>query len=269
MDIFATAWRNVWRNARRSVVTMAAMAFALWVMVLYSGLVEGYLDGMAGDVLDYEVGVQVFADGYRDDPSLYTRVGPEVVDELEAAGFAVSPRLLAGGLVAAGEASAGMRLVGIDIERDGAVLRVSERVARGEWLDPADPKGAVLGFRLARVLGADPGDELLVLSQAADGSMANDLFTVRGVLGGVGDGTDRTGLFLTRDEFGTLMGVPADEAHQLIVRTDGDLDAAAAQIEELAPGIEARTWRKLMPIVAQMLDSTRGLIYIVLASWRS
>ncbi len=56
------AWRNVWRNRRRTVVTVSAMAFALFVMILYAGMMEGYLQGMERSILDLEVGdVQVFA----------------------------------------------------------------------------------------------------------------------------------------------------------------------------------------------------------------
>jgi hypothetical protein len=53
MSILRLAWRNVWRNSRRTTVTIAATTFALWVMVLYSGLVQGYLDQMSRDVLDF------------------------------------------------------------------------------------------------------------------------------------------------------------------------------------------------------------------------
>jgi hypothetical protein len=75
MDLFAMAWRNVFRNGRRSFVTIAAMSLALLVMILYSGLIEGYLDGMERNVLDLEVGdLQIFAQEYRTDPSIYTKI---------------------------------------------------------------------------------------------------------------------------------------------------------------------------------------------------
>ena len=75
MGILKMAWRNVWRNQRRTLVTIAAMSFALFVMILYAGLVEGYLRNMERSVLDLEVGdVQVFADGYRDKVKLATKL---------------------------------------------------------------------------------------------------------------------------------------------------------------------------------------------------
>jgi len=71
------AWRNVWRNRRRSLVTVAAMSLALLTMILYTGLIEGYLEGMERNVLDLEVGdVQVFAGFWRSDWRLPTRRRP-------------------------------------------------------------------------------------------------------------------------------------------------------------------------------------------------
>jgi len=267
MSVWKLAWRSIWRNARRTLVTVAAMAFALWVMVLYSGIVEGYLMSMERDVLDFEVGeLQVAHPAYRDDPSLYNLLedSDAAIAALEAAGFRVAPRLIGGGLAAHGPQSAGVMLRGIDVARDGATLRVSERLAVGNWLDPSDPKGVVLGRRLARTLGATPGAELVVLSQGTDGAMANDLYTVRGVLGTVADATDRTAIFMVEQAFRDLMVVPT-ATHMLILQgpVGSTLDEARASASALLPGAEVRTWRQLMPIVAQMLDGTKALIFFV------
>jgi len=264
LDIFKMAWRNVWRNRRRTLVTIAAMSFALFVMILYAGLVEGYFRDMERSVLDLEVGdVQVFAGGYRDNPSIYTRIEhPEaLLAPLDAGGFPASARLLAYGMAAAGEASAGVSFRGVDIEREARVSRVHQEVDRGSWLDPEDPKGVVLGRRLARTLGVKPGSELVVLTQGADGAMAYDLFTVRGVLRGIGDATDRTGIYMTAGSFRELLVVP-DGVHQIIVRrpAEVDLSSAAERVQSLAGELDVKTWRQLLPTISSMLDSARGVM---------
>ena len=83
MDVFKLAWRNVWRNRRRTLVTIAAMTFALFVMILYSSLLQGYLRDMERNIVDLEVGdIQIFAGDYRENPSLYTRIeDPEALLE--------------------------------------------------------------------------------------------------------------------------------------------------------------------------------------------
>lgn len=128
------AWRNVWRNKRRSIVTVAAMTLALCVELLYSGLVTGYLQGMEDDVLDLEVGdMQVFAGNYLDKPSIYTAIeDPDaLLAQLDEVGYPASARLLGGGLAAAGEFSAGVVLRGVDVARDAKVTLIGEKVTNG------------------------------------------------------------------------------------------------------------------------------------------
>ena len=138
------AWRNVFRNRRRSFVTVSAMSLALLSMILYSGLLEGYLEGMERSVLDLEVGdLQVFAPEYRTNPSIYTKIDdPQaLLDRLDAVGLDAAARLLAFGLVAADEASSGASFRGVHVERDERVSDVANQLERGEWLDPNQPDG--------------------------------------------------------------------------------------------------------------------------------
>ncbi|NJK33079.1 MAG: hypothetical protein HC927_12095, partial [Deltaproteobacteria bacterium] len=116
MDDLKLAWRNVWRNTRRSVVTIAATSLALFVMIVYRGLISGYMTGLERNILDLEVGdVQAYASGYREKPSIYTTIAePEAfVGALERAGYRVSPRLLGTGLGAGTDTSSGVQLIGI------------------------------------------------------------------------------------------------------------------------------------------------------------
>jgi ABC-type lipoprotein release transport system permease subunit len=266
MNAATMAWRNVWRNRRRSIVTIAAMTLALWVELLYAGLIVGYMKGMENDVVDFEVGdVQIFAPGYRDKPSIYTRIDhpDELLAKLDEAGYPASARVLGGGLAAAGKMSSGVQFRGIDVERDAKVTLVGERLAEGKWLDPNDPHGVVIGRRLAQTLDVGLGDELVVLSQAADGSTANDLYKVRGVLLGIADLTDRA-VFMTEDALRELLVIP-EGAHQIIVRRPEkvDLETATAHARGLAPDLDVQSWRDLLPIIANMLESTQGMIYII------
>ncbi len=261
------AWRNVWRNRRRTLVTVGAMTFGLTAMILAAGLMEGFLRDLENDVLDLEVGdVQIVAGDYRDNPSIYTQIeDPEaLLAQLDEAGLPATARLLAFGLVAGGESAAGASFFGVNIERDARVSLIHEQLVEGEWLRPDDDKGVVLGRRLARTLDVGTGSELVILTQGADGSMANDLYTVRGVLRGISDGIDRSGVFMTEAAFRELLVVPAG-AHLIIVRRPPTLDLAAAegQVNALAPEHDVRTWRQLMPTIASYIDSARGMIFFL------
>lgn len=276
LKIFRFAWRNVWRNRRRSQVTIAAMSLGLLVMILYAGLMEGYLRMMEANVVDLEVGdVQIFAGDYRNAPSVHTRIvdSQRIIASLAAAGYPATPRLLAFGLAAADESSAAVSFRGIDVASDARVSAVHERVAQGHWLDPAQPKEIVIGRKLARTLAIGLGEEVVVISQGADEAMAYDLFSVRGILESVGDATDRTGVFMTDAAFRELFVVP-EGVHQIVVRRPPELplEDAVLEIVGIVHAHDIQSWRTLMPTIASMLDSARGamvamflIVYLAIA----
>ena len=269
MLILKMAWRNIGRNRRRTVVTVGAMAFGLYAMVIWFGMLQGLLSDMEETVVEVELGdLQIHAPTYLDDPSLYTAIDDvdALLARLEAAGFRASARLAGAGLAAAHDSAAGASLRGIDVAADARVSVIATRLAAGAWLDDGDPAGVVVGRRLARALDLAVGDELVVLSQAVDGSIANDLYTVRGILESVSDGVDRSAVFLTAAAFRELFVMPAG-AHEVVVRKPDELDLAAAlrTAQGLAPGLDTQSWRSLMPTLATYLDSARQMMSIISA----
>jgi putative ABC transport system permease protein len=144
------------------------------------------------------------------------------------------------------------------------VLVLREQVAVGAWLDGDDPQGVVVGRKLAHTLGAGPGAELILLSQAADGGIANDLYRIRGVLRSVGEATDRAGVFMSTGAFRDLMAVEGG-AHQIIVRRPPHmtLEETVAAVRAAATDHDVQTWKEIIPTLALMVESTRGLIQFI------
>ncbi|MFO7605062.1 MAG: FtsX-like permease family protein [Desulfurivibrionaceae bacterium] len=269
MNIFIWACRNIWRTRHRSGVIIGAMAFAGAIMIFYAALVEGLLHTTEQNAIAMETGqFQIHPEGYRDDPDLYTRVDnvEKILADLEAAGFRGAPRLYGAGLAAAGDSSAGVRLRGVDIPREGRVTEIHRHLLSGSWLDDGDPAGVVIGRRLAVILGVQTGSEVVIVSQAADGSMANELYMVRGILKSVGDGVDRSGFFMVADAFRDLLVLP-EGVHEIAVRHVDeavDLEKRTRQLADLAPGLEVMNWRQLQPVLARILDISRYSMVLML-----
>lgn len=267
------AWRSLWRNSRRSGATIAAMALAVFMLTFYSGLSAGMMGRMKSKLLDFGLGdAQAFHPDYRASPSIYERIegSAEVLAKLEAASFKVAPRLLGSGLAASGNSSAGARIYGIDLEREQRVSKIHEALAAGEWLTPDDTKAAVIGARVAKQIGVDVGSELILLSQAADGSMANDLYHIKGILEPLSEEIDRGGVFISEFAFRDLMVTPED-VHQIVVRLPEDAnqpDRVAHEMERLralVPSLDVPTWRQINPGIASMLESAQGALFVMMS----
>jgi ABC-type lipoprotein release transport system permease subunit len=270
MNLLSLALRNVLRYWHRTLVTTLAMAFAGIIMILFAALMEGLMQASERNAVAMNLGdIQIHAPGYRDDPDLYTRIEhPQVLlERLRAAGFRASARLYGFGLAASGSTSAGVQLRGIDPRAEAGVTQVHRHLLHGQWLDSAERDGVVVGRKLARTLGVSTGDEVVIVSQASDGSIADALFRVRGVLKSVGEGVDRAGFYLLDTAFRELMAVPQGAHEIAVLRTDrsADLDAATAAVAALAPGYETLDWRALQPVIARILElADAQLVFMLL-----
>ena len=259
MKILSLASRNVFRNWRRTAVTVLAMGFSGFIMTLFAALMAGMLETTERNAVAMNLGdIQIHAMGYQDDPDLYNRIDNPagLVTKLKQAGFHATPRIYGFGLAAAGSTSAGVQMRGLDLRNETTVTQVHRHVMHGQWLSERDPMGVVIGRKLARTLGIKVGDEVVIIGQATDGSMANDLYTVRGILKSIGEEVDRGGFFMVEHSFRELMVLP-EGAHEIaVMRPDRstDLESAATQVAMLAPGYETLNWRQLRPVVARILD---------------
>jgi ABC-type lipoprotein release transport system permease subunit len=263
--IWNLARRSVARKRLRSLATIGAMGLAGAMVIFFTGIMLGFMQRMVDNVVDNETAhLQAHAAGYRLDPDLYKTLPAPSDPALTAA-----PRLLGFGLAAHGDASTGAELRGLDVAAESKVSRLHLAVEHGHWLDPAEPEGVVLGKKLAKRLNASVGDELILLTQAADGSMADALVRVRGVLKTVGAKTDEASLFSTEAFFRELYALP-EGWHEVAVRLPGekpDLEAGKAALQAALPGAELRDWRTLMPMAATMVDSQGAsmAIFMVIA----
>lgn len=272
MRTWSIAWRNVWRHYRRSVITISALAFALVSMIAFTAFGSGYIRSMKRNTIELELGdLQVHAAGYLDEPSLYDRVdvGNAQLQALAQDGLVLAPRLLGAGLAATRDSSAPATFHGIDPQRDPLVSRVHQAIRHGEWLDPADPSGVVIGRKLAKQLGVEVGDELVLLTQAADGSQGNELYRVRGIFKTVNVQVDRGGVFMLISQLRELLVLPTGY-HQLVVRLQGPpatgpdaLASAQQRLQTAFPTADIQTWRQLQPTLASMLDSSQVSIWVL------
>lgn len=271
LKIIHMASRNITRHWHRTLVTTLAMGFAGFIMILFSSLMQGLLQASEKNAVAMDLGdIQIHAHGYRNDPDLYNLIKnpEEIVISIQRAGLNAVYRLYGFGLAAAGSTSSGVQLRGIDVSREINVTQIHNHLLNGKWLDNGDPKGVVLGKKLAKTLHVKAGDELIFVGQAADGSMANELYNVRGILKSVGEAIDRTGMYMVEKEFRDLMVLDSGAHEIAVIRPDRgtDLKEAKAEVSACAPGYETMEWRELKPVIARILElaDSQMLIMVII-----
>ena len=277
MNTFNLASRNLLRNWQKSAISISAMAFAGAVMILFAALMEGMLQSIERNAVTMTVGeFQIHSPGYRDDPDLYNRIefDQSWINQFEQRGLYSSARLFGFGLAAAGSSSAGVQLRGINPKQEKNVTKIHQHVMEGTWLDTQDPSGVVIGKKLARTLNVKLNDEVVLLSQAADGSMADALFQVRGILKSVGEDIDRGGFFMVDSRFLELMVIDSGYHEIVLQRMDLKQDSDVVDqhiktiISERGFDWQVSHWRQTLPTIARMLDMADGqMLFMILITY--
>ncbi len=219
--LFKFAFRNVFRQKRRTLLTILTMFGGFTLASLAIGLADGTYAYVINMFTRNQLGhIQIHRENYLDRPSLY-----KTVDHYKTIGEAVgrirgveawAPRLYSAGLVSVGDKSSTARIIGIDPVRENTATRFDKKIVEGRSLSGTAAHDVVIGRGLAKVLQARVADEVVVVSQAADGSIANDIYNIVGIAAAGDDISDRTAFYLHLDDARELF-VLEESVHEIIV----------------------------------------------------
>lgn len=263
MNYARQSLRNLTRNYRRTIITTIGIAVAGFLMIMWGFFSNGFADTMKRNAIAMSVGdLQIHHPKYRDDPNLFfsMAIAPSYFDKLTQKGFAAAPRRYAFAFAAVADKSAGIELRGIDPEREAQVTIIHNHIHEGQWLQNNNPKGVVIGRGLAKSLGAKIGGELILMTQAADGSLTSDLYTVIGITRAVSSKIDNRSVFLTNDAFAQLMSFPSNAYHEIAIHVlDPNLKTSDARltVANMEPPGEVSTWEELQPILVRIFAYMR------------
>ena len=264
-------WRNLWRNGKRTAITMAAVALNAAILIVSYSLMDGLWAQLVSNATNLVIGeAQLHAPGYLSDRSFYTTIPDpqKVLDSAARKHIAAAPRSYGFGLVSQGTKSAGARFWGVSPAAEREAFDLYRHLASGSFFDPADARQGssrplVLGAKLARSLNAAVGSEIVVVVQAGDGSLGNELFTVVGILKTVSETIDRGAALMTRQDFADLFVAPGF-VHEIAFNTRGRIspESIAGMLGSSAAGQDVRSWRQLLPQLAYMVDVYHVAIWI-------
>ncbi len=273
------AWRNIWRNPRRSILTMTAIAFASLLLIFMLSFQFGSYDTMINSAVKIHTGhLQVQAEGYQDKRTMRLVVpDPGAIGSIleRTPGIdAYTYRANAFSLVSSEERTYGIVVIGIDPAREANVSTLKRVIRQGSYLSSEDTNQALLGELLAKNLQVGLGDELVVLGQGRDGSVAATVVKVKGTYNSGQDEFDRSSIHIPLKHFQDVYAMRGG-VHE-VVALGKSLGAIPAIRKAVAGSIEnddpkhvlvVLDWIDLMPglIEGIKLDLISGLIlYFIL-----
>ena len=278
--ILKIALRNIFRQKRRTILTALAMIAGFTLSSLFIGLSDGAYGNIITMFTRNRIGhIQVHREGYLDKPSLY-----ETIDDYPTVGETIqsttgveawTPRVYAAGLGSVGEKSTAVQVIGVDVAREIQATRFDQKMIEGSVLAETASHEAVIGKGLAKILSGTVGSEIVIFSQGADGSLANDVYKIVGIAESGDDVTNRVACYLHIEDAQELF-VLEGRIHEIVViisninQVSKVTDAIKARLNnstlEVAPWqVVAKSFYRAMKVDQQGDAIARWVIMLIVA----
>ena len=262
--ILKLAWRNLWRNRKRTMITSSSVVFAVLLAIALNSVKEGMLIKMQENIVSFYSGaIQLHQNGYWDDQTINNTFESDLKieeilrshDNVEA----VIPRLESFALTASEENSRGSLVVSIDAEKEQLITRIDQKLAKGTFLQPED-KAAMVTLGLADYLKLDVGDTIVIIGQGYHGVSAAGKYPIKGILDFASPQLNRSMVYLPLKEGQWLFGAE-NRLSALVVQVD-EIDEAsdtARQLSQLTgTDYEVMDWKVLLPELDQIIEGERA-----------
>ena len=266
------AWRNIWRNRRRTLITMASIVVAVFLSVFTRSTQEGQYDNMIRNTVGTFTGyLQVHQTGYWDDQTLDNSIEwtDSLINRIKSnhAVTAVVPRIESFALAASEEQSRPAMIMGIDVEAEKYLSEPKKRLEAGTYFRSNSEKSAIIGVDLAERLNTQIGDSLVLIGQGYHGMNATGIFEIRGIVAYPNPELNNSLVYLplqTAQQFFSAPGRVTTAALML-----DDPEKVGMVFQNLSTKLpddkyEVLTWQTMMPELEQAIQADRGSGIIIL-----
>jgi ABC-type lipoprotein release transport system permease subunit len=263
------AWRNLWRNHRRTLIMLLAITLGTWAMIFMTALMRGMVSQMISDGISALPGhVQAHHPDYRDDPSIANLISisdAELSKRFSAAGIAAwSTRVRVPAVITSEYDSRGVTLLGVDPLRERGLTFVDYDDVEGRFLESSDDTGVVIGKKLANTLNTEVGKRIVLMSQDPDNEIADRGFRVVGLFHANVQSFEENYVFAGKATIQKMLRI-GDQVSELVVLGDDyrNVDAEYDKTVELVDGAaDVRRWFELDPYLGSMLNVMDGFVFV-------
>ena len=267
--ILRLAWRNLWRNHRRTLIMLAAIVIGVWAMIFMTALMRGMVDDMVKDGVSVLPGhVQIHHPDFRDDPTITNVIAPpsgellEVLSRPEVVAWATRVRVPA--VISSERDTRGVTLVGIEPERERGISFVAADVTEGRFLESRDDRGLVVGRKLVEKLETGLGKRVVIMSQDPENEIADRGFRIVGIFDSKLAQYEEGYVFGGEGTIQDLLGVGDAISEVAILGADyRDVEGLHRMVADAAgPEVEVLPWNELDSYLGSMLAVMDGFVVV-------
>ena len=269
--IIIIAWRNLWRNKRRTLITAASVFFGVIFSTVMSSMQEGSYDSNVKNSVRFYTGyLQIQHQDYWEEKTLENHITYDeaLFQRIQQNAMVknITPRLEYFALASRGSATKVAQVTGINPDMEKEVTNITSNIDQGRYLEKGDA-GVVIGSLLAENLELGVGDTITLTGQGYRYATAAGLFPVKGIVDFPSQELNKTMVYMALETCQQFYNAPDMLTSVSVMITDNDkLAEVQNQIGSLLPeDYTTMNWKEMMPALVQQIESDRAGGYIFMA----
>lgn len=258
------AWLNLWRNKRRTVITVMSIFFGVVLSTMMGSMQAGIYGSMIDNVVKtYSGHIQIQHPDYKENQNINNTIKeePGLIDSIKSIEHVITavPRLKNFSLISNGDKTRIGMAIGIKPVEENGLTGLKKWVSKGNYLEPGD-SGLLVAKNLAKHLGASIGDTIILISQGYHGANPAGLFPVRGILDFPTPELNSFGVYMDIETARQFFYAPNMMTEIAILADDYE---EVPQIESKLEGMfddkyNYLSWQELSPELVQFINSDKG-----------
>lgn len=267
--IASIAWKNIWRNRVRSWVIITAITIGMFAGVFTTTFYKGWMNQRLESGVETEVShIQIHNPAFNENFELKSFIpeGESIGQEIARQGFVngVSPRMVVQAMIASSETGGGVKMLGIDPEKEKTVTNLYTKVADGQYFEGVKRNPILIGQKLAEKLKVKVHSKLVVTLQDSQGNITSEAFRVCGIYDASNGMFEEMNVFVLKSDLARVVQLDESVAHEIAVHvSDHDLLSENTQtLEGKYDGLLVQNWKQLAPELGYINEIGDMYIYI-------
>ena len=251
--LFLLAWKNVWRNKKRSLIILIAIALGLGCGLFASGVMFGMWDSTVNSAIDRDLShIQIHSEKFIKENLIgnYIPDGTGLSSQIKKIKGveAVSERTIVEGMAASATSSSGVEIKGIIPDEEKNVTSVAASIKEGKYFEGVSRNPVVIGKELAKKLDLKLHSKLVLSFQGLNGDIIYAAFRIAGIFETESSLFDKTNVFVRQQDLTKLIGGKTI-IHEIAVRLTSVqiMDPVVKQLRSMYKDLSVETWKQLAP----------------------
>jgi len=267
------SWRNVWRNRGRSFVVIGSIVIGIWALIFMVGFMNSFVNSYINGAIKNDIShIQIHHNDFKTDFDIRYLVddGSKIADSILTSPVvkAVSPRSIVNGMVASARKAAGVKIYGIDPNRESSVTHHETFIVEGDYFKGIKRNPIVIGKKLADELGVKVRSKIILTFQDINQDITAAAYRIVGIIDMISPVLNEGVVFVRRSDIVKLLGIP-NAVHEIAIflETPDDEQMVLSALSSNLLNLKVESWRTIAPeldLIEKMMGSFLLILQVII-----